>query len=194
VRGHARLGHRRALWTRGSGAGAGGVIAGKWPKAVFEGPLRMPIEMPVKRRRSHVRIPEKLEVGLVPSSIGSRRLNGRCLWSIPRAPGDFGMMGTSPRPPRCASTMGPWPVSFRIDGPPMPWRRGPISRNRKPSQEDHRAPSGRAAGARAYGHAEGDEGTRSHPHEFVTSIYPGHVCPAWSRWTCGTPPPHPASG
>jgi hypothetical protein len=45
-------------------AGVRVVIAGK--KAVFEGPLRVPIEMPVKGRRSHVRIPEKLEVDLVP--------------------------------------------------------------------------------------------------------------------------------
>jgi hypothetical protein len=33
---------------------------------VFEGPVRVPIEMTVNGRRSHVRIAEQLEVGLVP--------------------------------------------------------------------------------------------------------------------------------
>jgi hypothetical protein len=33
---------------------------------VFEGPVRMPIEMAVNGRRSHVRIPETIEVGLAP--------------------------------------------------------------------------------------------------------------------------------
>ncbi len=48
---------------------------------------------------------------------------------------------------------------------------GPISRKRKPWQEDRWAPSRRAAGDRALtcGQADADEGTRSRPHEFATS-------------------------
>ena len=70
-------------------AGVRVVIAGIWPKAVVEGPLRVPVEMPVKRRRSHVRIPEKLEVGLVPLRHRVSRAEREVLMVYPAGTGGF---------------------------------------------------------------------------------------------------------